>query len=228
MKRVLIVDDDKNLRDTLNRNLSQLGYEVLATTDGSHGMMIAQSGAVDILVLNLSPLRDCVLEMCQRLRSDPRTRDLLIMMLSSNSSEDDELHSFQIGADDYVTKPCSLHVLLERIKALSRRGSLPKMSSERVMCHGLTVDSSHHRALAGDRVLDLTTTEFKLLETFVRTPGRAFTRRDLIATALGVVNVTERTIDVHIRALRVKLDSYADLIETVRGIGYRFRGVWSN
>jgi len=148
----------------------------------------------------------------------------LIVMLTAKAEESDQIVGLSMGADDYVTKPFSVKVLLERIKAVERRSKAPAVGSELVSCHGVVVDLRSHTVTAGDELLKLTLSEFRLLETLVRQPGRAFTRNELITAALGDdAMVLERTIDVHIRALRDKLGTHAELVETVRGIGYRFR-----
>ena len=148
----------------------------------------------------------------------------MVVMLTAKAEEVDQVVGFAIGADDYVTKPFSVKVLLERVKALIRRRSTNSTKSEVIVNQGIMLDRRRHIAMAGDEQLELTPNEFNLLDTLIRQPGRAFTRGDLIDSALGDdAIVLERTIDVHVRALRKKLGGYAELIETVRGVGYRFR-----
>ena len=146
-------------------------------------------------------------------------------MLTAKSEEADQLIGFSVGADDYVTKPFSVRVLLEKIKALTRRKSKPMDDdSETVARFGIMLDRRRYRVTVDDQNVDLTKSEFKLLDTLIRQPGRAFDRSELIDSALGEDTlVLERTIDVHIRALRKKIGEKADAIETVRGVGYRFR-----
>ena len=134
------------------------------------------------------------------------------------------LTGFSVGADDYVAKPFSVKVLLERVRALLRRRQGSGQTGDVFVSQGIMIDRSRHRVTADERVLDLTPSEFGLLEALVRQPGRVFSRSELIDAALGGDSlVLERTIDVHVRALRKKMDAHADLVETVRGIGYRFR-----
>jgi two-component system phosphate regulon response regulator PhoB len=218
------VEDDRSLADVLAYNLKLAGYESLVARDGIDGLRQAQLKLPDVIILDLMlPGIDGV-EVCRRLRSDPATQNLLVVMLTAKAEESDQIVGLSMGADDYVTKPFSVKVLLERIKALQRRSKAPAIGSEVVSCHGITVDMRSHTATAGNDPLNLTLSEFRLLETLVRQPGRAFTRNELISAALGDdAMVLERTIDVHIRALRDKLGRFADLIETVRGVGYRFR-----
>jgi two-component system, OmpR family, alkaline phosphatase synthesis response regulator PhoP len=143
-------------------------------------------------------------------------------MLTAKSEEADQVIGLALGADDYVTKPFSVKVLLERVKALLRRSASTDDRSV-VASQGVVIDQVSHRATMDERPLDLTRSEFALLDTLVRQPGRAFSRSELIDDALGDALVLERTIDVHIRSLRKKLEAGSSLIETVRGVGYRFR-----
>jgi two-component system phosphate regulon response regulator PhoB len=222
--KVLVVEDDKSLADVLAYNLKQASYEVLLARDGIDGLRQAQLKMPEIVILDLMlPGIDGV-EVCRRLRSDAATQNMLIVMLTAKAEESDQIVGLSMGADDYVTKPFSVKVLLERMKALERRTKAPPVGNEIITCHGVTVDLRSHVATAGNEPLKLTLSEFRLLETLVRQPGRAFTRNELITAALGDdAMVLERTIDVHIRALRDKLGPAAELVETVRGIGYRFR-----
>jgi two-component system phosphate regulon response regulator PhoB len=223
--KVLIIEDDRSLADVLAYNLKQAGYEVLTASDGQDGLLQAQMKSPDIVVLDLMlPVVDG-LDVCRRLRADASTKDILIVMLTAKAEESDELIGFSLGADDYVTKPFSVKVLIERIKALRRRRTPDITDSDDVtIAQGITVDRRRYRALAEGKPLQLTRSEFRLLDTLIRQPGRVFQRSELIDAALGEdTMVMERTIDVHIRALRSKLGERADVIETVRGVGYRFR-----
>jgi DNA-binding response OmpR family regulator len=222
--KVLVIEDDRSLAEVLSYNLKTAGYEVLAASDGQDGLLKAQTKAPDIVVLDLMlPVVDG-LDVCRRLRADSSTKDLLIVMLTAKAEESDELIGFSLGADDYVTKPFSVKVLLERIKALRRRRTAEGITDEVTSKQGVTVDRRRHQAAAKGSSLQLTRSEFRLLDTLIRQPGRVFDRAELIDAALGEdTMVMERTIDVHIRALRRKLGERADVIETVRGVGYRFR-----
>ena len=221
---VLVIEDDRSLVEVLSYNLKAAGYEVLVATDGQDGLLRAQTKSPDIVVLDLMlPVVDG-LDVCRRLRADASTRDLPIIMLTAKAEESDELIGFSLGADDYVAKPFSVKVLLERIKALRRRRTSEAVSDEVTTKLGITVDRRRHQAAADGIPVALTRSEFQLLDTLIRQPGRVFHRTELIDAALGEdAMVMERTIDVHIRALRRKLGDRADVIETVRGVGYRFR-----
>ena len=221
---ILIIEDDRSIADILAYNLEQEGYEVAVARDGQDGLSQAQLKLPDVVILDLMlPIIDGR-DVCRQLRADALTRDLLILMLTAKSEESDEIVGFSLGADDYVSKPFSVKVLLERIKALQRRKNKSVDTDDVAVSQGVMVDRRRHRATIGGRALDLTSSEFKMLDTLLRQPGRVFRRSELIDAALGKdAIVLERTIDVHIRALRHKLGPNADLIETVRGVGYRFR-----
>jgi two-component system phosphate regulon response regulator PhoB len=222
--KVLVIEDDRSLSEVLTYNLKQAGYEVLTASDGQDGLLQAQIKSPDLVVLDVMlPVIDGH-DVCRRLRADQSTRDLPIIMLTAKSEETDELIGFTLGADDYVTKPFSVKVLLERIKALRRRRASDTVSDEVTARFGVAVDRRRHQASFEGKSLPLTRSEFRLLDTLIRQPGRVFHRAELIDAALGEdTMVMERTIDVHIRALRRKLGDAADVIETVRGVGYRFR-----
>jgi len=223
--KILIVEDERALADVLAYNVRQAGYEVISAYDGQDGLTQAQVKTPDMIILDLMlPVVDG-LEVCRRLRADPATKDVIILMLTAKAEESDQLIGFSLGADDYVTKPFSVKVLLERIKALERRSrGVETTAADIVSSQGVTIDRRRHRATVHGKPLQLTRSEFRLLETLTRQPGRVFDRSELIDAALGEDTVVmERTIDVHVRALRRKMSEFADLIETVRGVGYRFR-----
>lgn len=222
--KVLVVEDDRSLVDVLTYNLKLAGYEVIVATDGQDGILQAQLKQPDIVLLDLMlPVVDG-LDVCRRLRAGTDTRDMLIVMLTAKAEESDELVGFSLGADDYVTKPFSVKVLLERIKALRRRRSVDPLTDEVTTKMGVTVDRRKHQASLDSKPMSLTRSEFRLLDTLIRQSGRVFLRSELIDAALGDdAMVMERTIDVHIRSLRRKMGKRADLVETVRGVGYRFR-----
>jgi len=221
--QVLIVEDDQALAEVLLYNLEQAGYRVRLAKEGQDGLRQAEALKPELIILDLMlPLVDGV-EVCRRLRARPATHDTLILMLTAKSGESDQLLGFSLGADDYVTKPFSVKILLERVAALLRRRHSGEVAREAVECHDVLVDRRRHRVSAGGESLNLTHSEFRLLDVLIRQPGRVFSRSELIDAALGSDSmVLERTIDVHIRSLRAKLGPFANRIETVRGVGYRF------
>jgi two-component system phosphate regulon response regulator PhoB len=222
--KILVVEDDRSLADVLEYNLRQEGYETHVAYDGQDGLNQSKLRSPDLVVLDLMlPIIDG-LEICRRIRADPVTKKQLVLMLTAKGEETDQVAGFSVGVDDYVAKPFSVRVLLERIKALLRRLASPTQPGDILVSQGILVDRERHRVTANEEVLDLTPSEFGLLEALIRQPGRVFSRSELIDAALGGDSlVLERTIDVHVRALRKKLGDHADLVETVRGVGYRFR-----
>jgi two-component system phosphate regulon response regulator PhoB len=222
--RILIIEDERGLTDVLGYNLAREGYEVLVAHDGQEGLRKAQMQLPDLIVLDLMLPGMDGLEVCRNLRAGEQTRTVPILMLTAKAEETDQVVGFSMGADDYVTKPFSVKVLLQRIKALQRRVDTGSEAGDAIDHLGVRIDRVRHRATVDGRELSLTPTEFRLLECMLRQPGRAFTRPQLMDAAIGEgAIVLERTIDVHIKTLRRKLGPEFDFIETVRGVGYRFR-----
>ncbi len=225
--KILVIEDDRAIAEVIEYNFAQQGYEVYCAHDGQDGLNQARSKAPDLILLDLMiPVIDGV-ETCRQLRADSLTREIPIMMLTAKSEEMDQLIGFSVGADDYVVKPFSVRIVLERVKSLLRRNARAAgTGSDIVVVGGVTMDRLKHRVSVQGRPIDLTPSEFRLLDTLIRCPGRAFDRSELINSALGEDTlVLERTIDVHIRSLRKKLGERSDAVETVRGVGYRFRDV---
>lgn len=223
--KVLVVEDYGPLAETLEYQLKRAGYEVYRAGDGRDGVDQAKLYLPDLVVLDIDlPILSGV-EVCKQLRADPKTRETLILMLSAMGEESDQVVGFAVGADDYVVKPVeSYKVLLQRIKALLRRRDPVLDDHESVTHHNVTVDRRRFIVSVNETQLKLTKSEFRLLDALIRQPGRAFARSELVDSALGEDTIVlDRTIDVHVRALRKKMDDAADLIETVRGIGYRFK-----
>lgn len=225
--KILVIEDERSLVEVLTYNLEREGFEVLAAHDGQDGLNQAQVKLPDLVVLDLMlPVKNG-LDVCRELRMGSRTRGIPIVMVSAKSEETDQLIGFATGADDYVTKPYSMKVLIQRIKKeLRRRQAVEEGAGSGTVfsCQGVLIDRTRHRATLDGVELTLTPTEFRLLETMLRQAGRAFSRHELMDAAIGEdAIVLERTIDVHVKSLRKKLGDAAELIETVRGVGYRFR-----
>ena len=223
--RILIIEDERGLTDVLTYNLQREGYETLVAHDGQEGLRKAQMQMPDVILLDIMLPGTDGLEVCRILRAGKQTSKIPILMLTAKSEETDQIVGFTVGADDYVTKPFSVKVLLQRIRALKRRAdSAPEGNGDVIEYSGISIDKVKHRVRVNGMDLDLTPTEFRLLECMLRQPGRAFTRAQLMDSAIeeGAL-VLERTIDVHIKSLRRKLGSECDAIETVRGVGYRFQ-----
>jgi len=223
---VLIIEDETALAEGLAYNLRREGFEVAQAGDGRTGLAMALANPPDVLLLDMMLPGIPGVDILRELRSNEKTKKLLVIILSAKSEESDQVVGFSMGADDYVTKPFSVKVLLERIKALKRRKAEgePAAKSDRPLLAGpIRIDQVRHKAFLEGRELDLTPTEFRLLQCLVAQPGRAFTRRQLMEASIGDgAVVLERTIDVHIKTLRRKLEDDS-IVETVRGVGYRFR-----
>jgi two-component system phosphate regulon response regulator PhoB len=221
--RILVIEDERGLTDTLTYNLRREGYDTLVAHDGQEGLRKAQTQLPDLILLDLMLPGLGGLEVLRELRAGERTREIPIIILTAKAEETDQVVGFSLGADDYVTKPFHVKVLLQRIKALQRRVEGGADPVDVVEYLNVRIDRVRHRAFVKGRELELTPTEFRLLECLLRQPGRAFSRHQLMDAAIGEgAIVLERTIDVHIKTLRRKLGA-TDLIETVRGVGYRFR-----
>jgi two-component system phosphate regulon response regulator PhoB len=221
---ILIIEDERALVEVLTYNLRKEGFEVHSATDGQDGLRRAQTNLPDLIILDLMLPVIEGLEVCRVLKSGARTRDIPLLILTARSEEVDEIVGFQMGADDYVTKPFKIKPLIQRIKALLRRKKNATAEGEIVTGGGIEINRTQHRATVNDIELNLTPTEFRLLWALVRQPGRAFSRHELMEAAMGDdALVLERTIDVHVKSLRQKLAEKSEQIETVRGVGYRFR-----
>ena len=222
--RILVIDDEKDLIELVSYNLEKEGFLVMSASDGESGLAAAMRESPDIILIDLMLPGIDGLEVCRALRADDRTARIPLIMLTAKSAESDRIVGLELGADDYVTKPFSLGELTARIRAVLRRTSMPQTPGDITRCGGLTIDLGRREVSCRGQIVPLTATEFRLLQFFARHPGRVFSRDQLIDSALGrEVSVVDRTIDVHITGLRKKLGECGDLIETVRGFGYRFR-----
>lgn len=225
--KVLIVEDDHALSEVLHYNLLKEGFNVFRVFDGREAIEQARLKQPEIVILDLMLPNVDGINVCRQLRRHKETREAGILMLTAKSEEVDQIEGFEAGADDYVVKPYSIRVLLERIRALQRRRAVPEDDEptvESLECLGIHMDLRRYQVTVQGQPIELTRSEFRLLQTLMGEPGKAYDRAELIELALGEDTlVLERTIDVHIRALRRKLGELADAIETVRGIGYRFK-----
>jgi DNA-binding response OmpR family regulator len=223
---ILVVDDERDLVELLRYNLQRGGYEVACAYDGNEAIDAAQRHRPDLVVLDLMLPGEDGLEVCRRLRADQKTAKVPIIMLTAKAAETDRIVGLELGADDYVTKPFSPRELVARVRAVLRRtaSSAELSSAATVVKHGpLTIDLDRHDVRFAGQRITLTATEFRILHFIATRPGRVLSRDDIISGALGQdAMVFDRTIDVHITALRKKLGKGADRIETVRGFGYRF------
>ena len=222
---VLIIEDEPSLQEILTYNLESRGYQVLVFDDGTEGLEGVRKHVPDIVLLDIMLPGMDGFEVCRHIRSDPLIKHLPVLMMTARGEEIDQLVGFQMGADDYVTKPFKMRILLERIKSLLRRteGSTDDESG-RLSSDGIVLDRIQFKVTVGDADIAFTPTEFDLLWHLMKHPGRVFNRADLMNAIMGDDTIVlERTIDVHIRALRKKLGACGEFIETVHGIGYRYK-----
>lgn len=225
-KVVLAIDDEKDLIELIRYNLEQEGFVVRSALDGETGLSIALKEVPDLVLVDLMLPGIDGLEVCRRLRADSRTAAVPLIMLTAKSAESDRVVGLELGADDYVVKPFSTRELVARVRALLRRSAARDGASAVLKRGHLTIDSDRREVTCGDRMLDLTATEFRLLYFLATHPGRVFSRNELIDHVLGRdIEVLDRTVDVHVMALRRKLGDSGNLVETVRGFGYRFRSL---
>ena len=221
--KILVVDDEPDLLELVRLSLVQAGFSVDTAEDGGAALRTLQTQKMDLLVLDLMLPDISGTEVCRRVRSDPQTADLPVIMLTARAEEVDRVVGFELGADDYVTKPFSPRELVLRIQAILRRGVRAPQQSAVLEHSGLRIDAERHRCFVDKDEVDLTAKEFDLLVNLMRSRGRVLTRDQLLDLVWGSgIVVTTRTIDTHLKRLREKLGTAGDLIETVRGVGYRF------
>ena len=228
-KLVLVVDDEKDLLELISYNLQRNGYDVLPAGNGTQALELAQKQMPDMILLDLMlPGMDGT-EVARRLKADPRTAGIPIIMLTAKAEETDVVVGLTLGADDYVTKPFSPKVLLARMSTVLRRSEVTAIVSTTgdtgmLKAGPLVIDSNKHDVTVEGESIKLTLTEFKLLSALVSARGRVLTRDQLMDKAMGTdVFVTDRAIDVHVTAIRKKLNSASWMIHTVRGVGYRLQ-----
>ena len=226
--RVLVVDDEPSIVEVLEHNLLREGFDVDIAHDGREALAKCRAQRPDIVLLDLMLPGTDGLTVCRQLRADPGMAGVRIVLITAKGEESDEIIGFSMGADDYVTKPFRVRPLMERVKALVRRPSEEMdekaASKDQIALDGIEIDRVAHQCLLDGKDLSLTPTEFRLLWTLLRQPRRTYSRSELLDVSRGEdANSLERTIDVHVRSLRKKLGRVADNVETVRGIGYRYR-----
>jgi two-component system phosphate regulon response regulator PhoB len=224
VSRILIVDDEPDLVRLLEYNLKQAGFETETASTGEAALAAARARKPDAVVLDLMLPDLPGTEVCRQLRRDERLRNTPIIMLTAKSEEVDRVVGFELGADDYVTKPFSVRELVLRLKAILRRGSTPEEEKGPKSLGPLRVDLEGHHAYVDDVEVVLTALEFKLLTTLMGRLDRVQSREQLLSDVWGITaEVETRTVDTHVKRLREKLGSARDYIETVRGVGYRMK-----
>jgi two-component system phosphate regulon response regulator PhoB len=222
---ILVVEDEEDILELLRYNLTKEGYRVTGVTTGEEGLRAAKSLLPDLLLLDLMLPGMDGLELCRLLRQDPKTQHLPIVMVTAKGEEPDIVTGLELGADDYLAKPFSPRVLLARVRAvLRRRKQQPPDEAAALKIHELVVHPGRHEVLIKGQPVDLTVTEFRLLHMLARRPGWVFTRSQIVRGVHGDdYPVSDRSVDVQVVGLRKKLGEAGQYVETVRGVGYRFK-----
>ena len=221
--RIFIVEDEPDLRDTLSFNFENEGFKVSSFPDGEKCLTSVKKNKPDLVILDLMLPGINGLDVCREIRSEEENNDVSIIMLTAKGEEIDRIVGFELGADDYVTKPFSVRELILRVKVLLKKRS-DNQSAEKILEYGpVKMNLDAHSVLVDDIDVVLTALEFKLLKHLLKRRGRVQTRDQLLGDVWGYSSeVTTRTVDTHIKRLREKLGSTGDLIQTIRGVGYRF------
>jgi len=224
MKTILIVEDEHAIREMVQFALFSAGYRIVEAADAREAQAAIGGQLPDLILLDWMLPGMSGIDYARRLKKAELTREIPIIMLTARAEEEDKIRGLEVGADDYITKPFSPREMIARIKAVLRRGN-PSTEEEVLEANGLRMDIASHRVSTGKQALDISPTEYRLLEFFMSHPERVYSRGQLLDQVWGSnVYVEERTVDVHIRRLRQALEphGYAGLIQTVRGAGYRF------
>jgi two-component system phosphate regulon response regulator PhoB len=225
-EKILVIEDEADILDLVEYNLQREGYRVTGCLDGEQGLQQVRKEDPDLVILDLMlPGMDGI-EICRQLKGDKLTRAIPVIMLTAKAEETDVILGLGVGADDYVTKPFRPKELIARVQAVLRRGPVrgEAAAPDRVVRGDLVIDTTRHEVVVAGQAVTFTPTELRLLHFLASHPGRVFTRAHLLSRVIGEdAVVTDRNVDVHVRSVRQKLGEARDLIETVRGVGYRFR-----
>lgn len=228
---VLVVEDEADIRELVSYNLTKAGYEVTGVVTGEEALAAVEVAPPDLVVLDLMLPGIDGLAVCRRLKSDPRSGSIPVVMLTAKGEESDVVQGLNLGADDYITKPFSPRILIARVQAVLRRVSANldeepgrDQASRAIAIHNLVIRPQRHEVLVDGESIELTATEYRVLFFLAESPGWVFTRQRILDAVHGDnYAITERAVDVQIVGLRKKLGSAGKYIETVRGVGYRFK-----
>jgi len=224
-EKILVVDDEEDILELVRYNLSREGYKILCASSGEEGLKIARAEIPDLIVLDLMLPGVDGLDVARRLKGDDATRKIPIVMLTAKGEESDIITGLELGAEDYITKPFSTKVLVARVRAVFRRNIQDAPEEKDVhKIHEITIHPGRHEVLVNEKPVQLTFTEFGILDFLVKRPGWVFTRNQIVDAVRGDdYFVTDRSVDVQIVGLRKKLGKASRHIETVRGVGYRLK-----
>ncbi len=226
-EHILIIEDEEDIRELIRYNLEREKYQISEAATGEEGLRLAKEKVPDLIILDLMLPGIDGLEVCRTLKKEPNLSEVAIVIVTAKGEEPDIVTGLELGADDYITKPFSPRILIARIRAVLRRqaGEEVTIGEETVIQReGMKIHPGRHEVLIDDKPIDLTYTEFKILHLLARRPGWVFTRYQIVDAVRGEDHpVSDRSVDVQIVGLRKKLGKYSHLIETVRGVGYRFK-----
>ena len=222
---ILVVEDEEDILDLISYNLKQAGFSIIAVVSGEESLEVASEENFSLVLLDLMLPGIDGLEVCRLLRAKPETKNIPVLMLTARTEEVDRIVGLELGADDYLTKPFSPRELVLRVRAILRRAEVVEsVSDETIRIGSLTIDPIEHRVQLLGEEIELTATEFRLLLTLAQRRGRVQSREELLNVVWGYEHSGyRRTVDTHLRRLRAKMGEAADYLETVRGVGYRFR-----
>ena len=223
-KKIVVIEDEPDIVEVISYNLKREGFQVIALARGDEGLNQVRNQSPALVILDLMLPGIDGLSVCQQIKADSLTQDIPIIMVSAKGEESDVVIGLGMGADDYLAKPFSPRELIARVKAVLRRGEVRLAEqSDRILIGELKIDLARHEVKISDETISLTATEFRILHQIASQPGRAFTREQLLNRVVGDgVVVVDRNIDVHIRSIRKKIKEYSLMVETIRGVGYRF------
>ena len=224
-EKIVVIEDEVDILEVIEYNLKREGYDVVCSESGEDGLEKIEQTAPNLVLLDLMLPEIDGIELCRKLKSDPTTQAIPVIMVTAKGEESDVVLGLGVGADDYIAKPFSPRELVARVKAVLRRyrANDQEASRDRIVRDGVSIDALRHEVRVDDVNVSFTATELRLLHFLASHPGRVFTRDHLLTRVIGDdAIVIDRNIDVHIRAIRKKLGKHRDLIETVRGVGYRF------
>ncbi|MDO9541636.1 MAG: response regulator [Kiritimatiellia bacterium] len=224
-KKIFIVEDEEDILELLRHNLTRERFEVSAASDGEQALKVIARETPSLILLDLMLPGIDGLEVCRALKKDPKTADIPVVMLTAKGEESDIIAGLELGADDYITKPFSMKVLVARIRAVMRRKNNPPADKNAVIrIHDLVINPGRHEVLIKNKPVEMTFSELRILHLLAGRPGWVMTREQIVDAVRGEdYAVTDRAVDVQIVGIRKKLGARADYIETVRGVGYRFK-----
>ena len=222
-EKILVVEDEKSISKLIRYNLEKAGFETVAAKSGEEAIQILDKQEINLVILDIMLPDIDGLEVCRIVKQNKSLKNIPIVMLTAKAQEVDRVVGFELGADDYVTKPFSPRELVLRIKAIMKRGKVEESPKEILTADEINVNIPKHEVTVKDRIIELTQIEFKLLTTLIERRGRVQDRERLLSDVWGIDTMVEtRTVDTHVKSLRSKLGKAGKFIETIRGIGYKF------